>query len=202
MDNIPSHSNQPWQVRDRFLELNSRWMTLIGEHLQDHQGKILEYWRIEKADSVIVLPILGNCILLASLSYRPGIGQVTLDFPGGRLLKEQTPEQAAIATLERELGIEAANITQLIPLNTEGWAVNSSFSSQKLYSFVAHIDKTTKRIPETFPFSHPATPAEFQQLLQKFTCLQCRAVFLEWWLNLKLDFIHLGCVAQEARPAV
>jgi len=57
MDKIPSPAHQPWQVHDCFLKLRSRWMTLIGEHLQDHQGKILEYWRIEKADSVIALPI-------------------------------------------------------------------------------------------------------------------------------------------------
>jgi hypothetical protein len=50
-------SDQPWRIQDRFLELHSRWMTLIGEHLQDHRGEILKYWRIEKADSVIVLPI-------------------------------------------------------------------------------------------------------------------------------------------------
>jgi hypothetical protein len=28
---------RPWQVKDRFLELRSRWMTLIGEHLQDER---------------------------------------------------------------------------------------------------------------------------------------------------------------------
>jgi hypothetical protein len=45
-----------WQVQDRFLELHSRWMTLIGEHWQDAQGQRLEYWRIEKADSVMSYP--------------------------------------------------------------------------------------------------------------------------------------------------
>jgi hypothetical protein len=125
MDKISTQTSPFWQVRDRFLELHSRWMTLIGEHLQDDQGKILEYWRIAKADSVIVLPIQEGQFLLPPPSYRPGVGQVTLDFPGGRVSEGQTPEEGAIATLKRELGIEAVNITPLIPLNTEGWAVNS-----------------------------------------------------------------------------
>jgi NUDIX domain len=179
---------QPWQVHDRFLELHSRWMTLIGEHLQDHQGKILEYWRIEKTDSVIVLPIQDGQFLLPPPSYRPGLGQVTLDFPGGRVSEEQTPEQAAIATLKRELGIEAANITQLIPLNTEGWAVNSSFSNQKLYGFVAHIHSSSTLFPKAMATTCPVSAAGVHQLLQNLNCLQCRAVLLEWArLNLSLQ---------------
>ena len=44
-------SSPAWPVNDRFLELRSHWMTLIGEHLQDDRGQLLEYWRVEKADS-------------------------------------------------------------------------------------------------------------------------------------------------------
>lgn len=179
-------SNQPWQTHDRFLELHSRWMTLIGEHLQDQQGQTLEYWRIEKADSVIVLPIQDDWILLPSPSYRPGIKQVTLDFPGGRISAGQTPEQAAIATLRRELGIEATEITQLIALNSKGWAVNSSFSNQNLYSFVAYIHHTTKFLSEFIAVTHPVTSDGVEELLQKLTCLQCRTVLLEWWLRSRL----------------
>lgn len=182
-----SDPEQPWQVHDRFLELHSHWMTLIGEHLKNHQGEILEYWRIEKADSVIVLPIQDNCLLLPSPSYRPGIGQATLDFPGGRVSEEQNPKQAAIATLFRELGISATAITQLILLNPEGWAVNSSFSNQKLFGYVAHIENTTKQSPEMAMAKYPLTRAGIQQLLQTLTCLQCRAVLLEWWLNHQLE---------------
>lgn len=179
---------QPWRVRDRFLELHSRWITLIGEHLQDHQGEILEYWRIEKADSVIVLPIQDGQFLLSPPSYRPGVGQMTLDFPGGRVSEEQTPEQAAIATLKRELGIEAANVTQLIPLNTEGWTVNSSFSNQNLYGFVAHIHSIATPLPNTIATTYPVSAAGVHQLLQDLNCLQCRAVLLEWvLLNLPLQ---------------
>jgi hypothetical protein len=179
------NSEQIWPVRDRFLELHSRWVKLIGEHLQDHQGQILEYWRIEKANSVIVLPIQDNCILLPAASYRPGVGQITLDFPGGRVLEGQKPEQAAIETLQRELGIAATAITQLIQLNTTGWAVNSSFSNQKLYGFVANIDSTTTRLSSIAVGVYPVTLAGVQHLLQEFTCLQCRAVLLEWWTNFR-----------------
>lgn len=171
---------QAWAVHDRFLELHSHWLTLIGEHLQDHQGNLLEYWRIEKADSVIVLPIQNAQILLPVSSYRPGVGVVTLDFPGGRVPSGASPEQAAIAILQRELGVDAASIDQLIALNSTGWAVNSSFSNQKLYGFVAHIHNATKLANELISATYAVTPAGIHQLLSILNCLQCRAVFLEW----------------------
>ncbi|MBI4785243.1 MAG: NUDIX domain-containing protein [Oscillatoriophycideae cyanobacterium NC_groundwater_1537_Pr4_S-0.65um_50_18] len=189
-------SSKDWQTRDRFLELHSHWLTLIGEHLQDDRGNLLEYWRIEKADSVIVLPIQSAgpasaqeaCILLPSPSYRPGIGQVTLDFPGGRVPADQTPQQAAIATLKRELGIEAANISPLMPLNTEGWVVNSSFSNQKLYGFVAYIQDSSDLNPNAIAATYPISTRGVHHLLQDLNCLQCRAVLLEWTiLNLPLQ---------------
>jgi len=171
---------RPWQVKDRFLELRSRWMTLIGEHLQDERGQLLEYWRVEKADSVIVLPVQNSRILLPAPSYRPGLGQITLDFPGGRISEGQDHREAALMTLKRELGIEATAVTRLTPLNSEGWAVNSSFSNQKLYGFTADIDGG----PSTSELlTYPANSIGVSDFLKSLTCLQCRAVLLEWWLK-------------------
>jgi hypothetical protein len=99
--------------------------------------------------------------LLPPPSYRPGIGQVTLDFPDGRVAETQTPEQAAIAVLNRELGIETIAITRLVSLNNEGWSINSSFSNQNLYGFVAHLD-TIENIEYCFEqgsITYPVTPS-------------------------------------------
>jgi hypothetical protein len=160
-------------------------MTLIGEHWQDAQGQRLEYWRIEKADSVIVLPIQQDHrgqshILLPPASFRPGVGQVTLDFPGGRRLARQKPEQTAISILHRELGVEANAISQITPLNPDGWAINSSFSNQKLYGFIAHLEGDLLQSSGLTTISYPATKTGVRQLLDELTCLQCRAVLLEW----------------------
>lgn len=171
--------NNTWTVSDRFLELHSRWLTLIGEHLEDDRGQILEYWRVEKADSVIVLPIHLDRLLLPHPSYRPGIGQPTLDFPGGRIAADQSVEQAAIITLQRELEIEAIEISQVIGLNPEGWAVNSSFSNQRLFGMVASI-VTSAPLPSDV-ITYPVTKEGVNLLLQTLTCLQCRAVLLQWW---------------------
>lgn len=172
-----------WPVQDRFLELRSRWMTLIGEHLQDDQGQTLEYWRIEKADSLIVLPLQCDRIVLPPPSYRPGMGQASLDFPGGRVpegASREQLEQTAIAILKRELAVDESEIIQLRPLNTGGWPVNSSFSNQKLYGYVANLASTAKVLPGQDFETYPVTATGIQQLKQSLTCLQCRAVLLEW----------------------
>lgn len=171
-----------WSVQDRFLALHSRWFSLIGEHLLDGEGNLLEYWRVEKADSVIVLPIQNDCFLVLPPTYRPGLGQATIDFPGGRLLDGQEPQAAATTILCRELGMAPEAIGQLMPLNIQGWAINSSFSNQKLYSFVAYLHAaptSSNSIARTYPITEDGVG----MLLQELTCLQCRAVLLEWWIH-------------------
>ena len=176
-----SSSEQEWKLRDRFLEIHSRWFTLLGEHLEDSQGQQLEYWRIEKADSVIILPIHNHQILLPPPSYRPGVSQMTLDFPGGRVPEGQTPQEAIPKILKRELGIEVTDIPQLMPLNSQGWAVNSSFSNQKLYGFVANLRDDLNLLPEFVTNTYPTTSEGVKDLLKELICLQCRVILLEWW---------------------
>ncbi len=167
-----------WQVRDRFLEMNTRWFTLIGEHLTDDQGQPLEYWRVERADSVIVLTRQGEDWVLPPPIYRPGWGQTTLDFPGGRIAPEQSLATAARAIVGRELNVTEDAIATLHPINQVGWPVNSSFSSQQLYGMIAtlHTDVALADNVQRFP----STVAGHTALATALTCLQCRALWREW----------------------
>ena len=183
------NSQDDWQTLERFVEIRSSWLTLIGEKLQDEQQRILDYWRVEKADSVVIVTIQSdlkakrkpNRFLLPKPSYRPGLGRYTLDFPGGRVLPQQTTVEAARIILKRELDIEESDIISLKPLNQTGWAINSSFSNQKLFGFVAEIDSQTVVNPEKLTsITYTNTVNGIDNLLQDLTCLQCRAVLLEW----------------------
>lgn len=179
------NSQDDWQSLERFVEIRSPWLTLIGEKLQDEQQQILDYWRVEKADSVVIIAMQKNRFLLPKPSYRPGLGRATLDFPGGRVLPEQTTVDAVSQILRRELGIEESDVTSLNPLNQTGWAINSSFSNQKLYGFVAEISSETTVNPEKLtPTTYPTTAIGVNNLLRDLTCLQCRAVLLEWRQNI------------------
>jgi hypothetical protein len=182
-ESISESTPDSWQVGDRFLNLQTHWLTLIGEHWQTPDGEKLDYWRVEKADSVIVLPLQFQHLLLPPPMFRPGVGQATLDFPGGRLSAGLRPEEAALQILVRELGVEEGAIAQLLPITTRGWYVNSSFSNQTLFGFVAQLNPTLPGSPENIGLRVPATPAGIATLLAKLRCLQCRALLLEWWMQ-------------------
>jgi hypothetical protein len=172
-----------WESISGIVELKSPWVTLIAEKLKDDQGKILEYWRVEKADSVIVITIHNQQLLLPVPVYRPGVKQVTLDFAGGRIPVNVSPQTAAIAILYKELGIKETQINKLTPINQQGWLVNSSFSNQQLYGFVAEITSTVNVDPSYLGRSYPLTSEGINQLLQELNCLQCRALLQEWQLK-------------------
>jgi hypothetical protein len=178
------NSQDNWKTLARFVEIRSSWLTLIGEKLQDEQQRILDYWRVEKADSVVIVTIQNNRFLLPKPAYRPGLAQATLDFPGGRVLPEQTPPDAVPQILKRELGLEESDISSISTLNQTGWAINSSFSNQKLYGFVAEISAKTIVNPDRLTTTAYLTTTDgVNNLLQDLTCLQCRAVLLEWRQN-------------------
>lgn len=68
-------------------------------------GDLCEYWRVEKADSVIVLPIQAGNIVCVAPTFRPGIGRATLDLTGGRLTDGKVAHEIVPVLLQRELGI-------------------------------------------------------------------------------------------------
>ena len=173
-------AESPWKTLDRFLEINSLWVELIAEHLETSEGQIVEYWRVERADSVVILTIQSEKLLFPPPMYRPGVAEATLDFPGGRVEAEATPAAEVPAILKKELGVTESAIARIEPINTVGWAINSSFSNQKLYGFVAELHPTATVNPEQIGAEYPVTPDGIRDLLKKLTCLQCRALLLEW----------------------
>ena len=169
-----------WQTLDRILQFHNPWLTFIGEHLQDAHGTVLEYWRVEKADSVIILPLQNQRLIMPLPTYRPGLGKTTWDFPGGRCPADQRPEQAAVAILQRELDLPETAIALLLPLNQQGWAINNSFSNQRLYGFVADLKPEALVPPTRMATTYPANATGIQPLLEALECLQCRLVLREW----------------------
>lgn len=177
-------SSSPWLVQQILMDLQNPWLRLVGERLQTPDQHTVDYWRVEKADSALVLPIWRGQVVVPPGVYRPGVGQATLDLPGGRVAPDQDPADAAQAILQRELGVESTGIVTLERINAEGWPVNSSFSNQHLFGFWATLTDADHPFPtgsQYFPF----TPEGLRQLLQQIACLQCRAVMLEVLLSLE-----------------
>jgi len=94
------------------VTIDSPWVKLLGERWIDDQGQALEYWRVEKAHSVIVLTIRQGNLLLPHAQFRPGAGRATLDFPGGRLPAGMPSVEVASGCCSRSPNIAGRVSTQ------------------------------------------------------------------------------------------
>jgi hypothetical protein len=171
--------NLEWTKQDTIAILRSKWITVFAEHWRDVSGGLIEYWRVERSDSIIVLPIHRNRLLCPQVIFRPGIGRCTLDFPGGRLATGGEPSSIALGILERELGIDRQDVRSLMPINDRGLVVDSAFSSQKVWGFLAELDSATPDVAQK-PFQAFSCSQEgLKELLGMLECMQCRALLYE-----------------------
>jgi hypothetical protein len=177
---MPLDSENNWQFIHQIARVETQWFSLIGENWRAERNVQIEYWRVEKVDSVIILPIWRSELLSAKPTFRPGINRATIDFPGGHLPGNSIPSGVALSILERELGVKPDAVINLAPLNEAPWPINSAFSNQGLWGFVAVIDDSYP-VPDTLiGLRVPANENGVAMLLSKFDCLQCRAILLEW----------------------
>jgi hypothetical protein len=178
---LSSASEGEWEKISDIVTIESPWLSIMGERLRDNEGKILDYWRVEKSHSAVVVTIQKNRLLFPKPSYRPGLGYTTLDFPGGRVPADAKPVDVVPAILKRELGIQASDIYKIESLNERGWPVNSSFSNQLLFGFVATLNHEA-RIDSDKLHTSLFTIDQVDLVLQDLLCLQCRSVLMEFLL--------------------
>jgi hypothetical protein len=166
-DNVAS---QPRKRIASTVVLQSRWVTLYKDHLLSNGGYELEYLRVDRSDSVIVLVRQAGKFVLPKPQFRPGIGGRTLDFPGGRIDGTE-PAICAELTVRRELQLEEKVHVQLDQLTVRPLYVDSAFSSQEVFGFVSEIPEGTSLQGKLYTTS---------ELMKQLQCLQCRAMLLEW----------------------
>lgn len=94
---------------------------------------------------------------------------------------DKNPEETAMLILERELCVSPDAVESLKPLNKKGWPVNSSFSNQKLFGFLASVSESWQPPEDIHVEKYPISDEGISLLLEKIVCLQCRAVLLEWY---------------------
>lgn len=181
-----------WQTIGQVATISSPWLHIYCERLCDDKGQELDYWRVEKDHSVIILTVHQgvNRFVFPKKQHRPGVKHHTLDFAGGRCARETTPQDAVAGILKRELNLDLEkDISSLEPLNEKGWYVNSSFSNQELFGFVAVLHKDTKLDPElVFDKTYAVdSKNDIDNLLQNdLMCLQCRSLLLEYLYKTKI----------------
>ena len=179
-----AEEEKAWVRLGEIATISSPWVSIFCERLQDNAGATVDYWRVEKPASCIVLTLLhDNRLVLPRSQYRPGVGRTTLDFCGGRC-DATCPQDAVGRILQRELGLGTTldtHVESVTPLNPDaGWIINSSFSNQLLFGFVVRLKDGLELNPDVL---HPVQYDNAHDLLPQLTCLQCRAVLMEWMLR-------------------
>jgi NUDIX domain. len=194
-DGVTASSSQPgsnlaptkWIKMGDIARIESPWISLIAERLKDpERDNVMDYWRIERADSAIIIVVQGNKLIFPKHQFRPGIGRLTLDFPGGRIKNGQKPIEAVKGILEKELGVTESDFDEngIVKLTDEnGLYVDSSVSSQKLHGFVVTLNIDAK-IDKNKIYSRDYmldNANDMDVLLKKdLLCLQCRSLLMEW----------------------
>lgn len=189
--------------------ISSPWLTVIAERYR-RGDNLLDYWRLERASSVIVMVLFRHHFILPAPQFRPGVQECTLDFVGGRRRPQESVVETAQRLLVQELPVlvsmELAQSSRIqwkvlhsdAGANEEvadgvGLAVDSSVSNQRLYSVVAIIedDALDDAIADELLKSKSNEPSgkdgmvvyrmdQVDELLHDLRCLQCRAILLEW----------------------
>jgi hypothetical protein len=179
MTDVPDEDR--WQVLSRMAEVQTPWMSMIGERWREGAGRELEYWRVEKPDSLLVVTVHNGRLIAPVRSFRPGVGRMTLDFAGGRLDDPSTLAQTALAIVRREFKLNADDLFESQePLNLVGWDVDSATSNQRVFGVAAELRRDVQVLDDRLGASYPATGAGGRELLSELVCLQCRAVLSEW----------------------
>jgi len=171
----------PWRCLSRIVAIRSPWLSMIGERLLDGTGQELDYWRVEKPDSLLVITVHRGRLILPARSYRPGVGRVTLDFAGGRLENPGLIPETAQAIVRREFNLSGGDLVgSQVPVNHVGWDVDSSSSSQRLYGIALELRPEVVVSDESVGASYAATGQGGREALRDLVCVQCRAVLHEW----------------------
>jgi hypothetical protein len=171
----------PWRHLSRIVEIRSPWLSLIGERYLDEAGRELDYWRVEKPDSLLVITVHRGCLILPARSYRPGVARATLDFAGGRLENPSLITATAEAVVRREFDLRGDDVVaSQAPLNPAGWDVDSSTSSQRVYGIALELREDAVVPDDSIGASYLATNLGGREALGDLLCVQCRAVLHEW----------------------
>ncbi len=171
-----------YKIINKFFCFKSKWVEFIGERCEDEKKDLLEYYRVVRCDSLIVLPIVGNKLLFPQKYYRHGISNITLDFPGGRIEDLKKIKNTAKKILKKELSIHSKDIQNIQIINNEGLYVDSSFSTQQVYTCIAYLDE------KNFKFNKikciEINKDNIISLYNIMKCIQCKNSLMEFYLNI------------------
>lgn len=90
-----------------------KFKVLKLEATSPRTGETIEFKIIDRAPSVLIVPVTEDGRIILVEQFRPGVQQASLELPAGLLDPGETPEQGAKRELEEETGFCAASFEKL-----------------------------------------------------------------------------------------
>jgi ADP-ribose pyrophosphatase len=129
-----------WQRRSSRMLLNHPRLQVIEDQVQLPDGVVVPYLRYKGGDGVTIVCRKDNQILVQR-EYSYPVNEILLQFPGGKINKNESPLAAAKRELIEESGLEAGTVDLL------GWYYpNNRRTNAKMYVIVANTTKEVQKI--------------------------------------------------------
>lgn len=105
---------QRWKVLSESDISPSKWFPLYRQTVRIHGGKIIDDYFISRlGDVAMVIPRMKNGLIAMVRQYKHGVGDITIEFPAGRIDRDEQPLDAATREVREETGIQCGDLISL-----------------------------------------------------------------------------------------
>ena len=105
---------RPWRLICSEHAFRGRWYRLRRDTVELSDGTVVDdYFVSERADISQVVAVTPEREVVFVRQYKHGIGEITLELPGGLVEADETPEKAARRELAEETGYAAPSFASL-----------------------------------------------------------------------------------------
>ena len=131
---------KPWKVVSSHKDKSYRVFSLRTDRaISPRTQKEHSFFILESTSWVNIIPLTSDGRVVMVRQYRHGVGEVTLEIPGGLVEEGDTPETAGLRELVEETGYTAPRV---IPL---GYVQpNPAIQNNRCYTFVAEDVRLTR----------------------------------------------------------
>ena len=138
-------NDRQWEVIERTTVYDCPpWISVEKQKIKLPNGNIVtDFHYLNLPEYLVVYPITSNGKVLILESYRHGVGDVTMLFPGGFIDQGESPLNAAKRELLEETGYESINWESL-----GCYVPHSNYGAGKVHIFLATGAKKIKE-PES-----------------------------------------------------
>lgn len=121
-----------WKELSRKPLLETRVLNVMETDSISPEGETGHYIVMDANDWVITIPVLGDDFLMVK-QWRHGEQKISIEFPGGVIEKNESPENGAARELKEETGFSAGRLIKLGSFNP-----NPALMSNHVHIFAAY----------------------------------------------------------------